>query len=167
MAHDVEPRLEISVERLNPGGTMEVRGVGFEFEETVLLELIGPDIEIPIGEVVADTEGSFLQIVSLPADVREGTYHLRAMTDDHEILSPPLSVQGIPVVSDEGEDEREDEDSLLAPMPTPAAARTAMPPAPLANSPQPASTGSPVVVLIGVIIIGAALAVGWRLWKRP
>ena len=63
-AHGDEPRLEISSDRLNPGGVIDVRGVDFEFEEVVTLALIGAEVEIPFGEVRADTEGIFLQIVT-------------------------------------------------------------------------------------------------------
>jgi hypothetical protein len=34
-AHGSEPRPEISLERLNPGGVVDVRGVDFESEELV------------------------------------------------------------------------------------------------------------------------------------
>lgn len=41
LAHGDEPRIEISVGRINPGGVIEVRGVDFEYEETATLALVG------------------------------------------------------------------------------------------------------------------------------
>ena len=116
LAHGTEPRLEIDVERLNPGGVIVVRGVDFEFEELISLSLIGQDVEISLGDITVDTEGVFTQIITLPVDLSEGFYNFRATTDDHEILSPQLTVWGSAVV--EGDEQRTDEDTLLAPMPT-------------------------------------------------
>ena len=118
LAHGDEPRLEISVEKLNPGGVIEVRGVDFELEELVALDLIGSDFELPLGEVTADVEGVFVQIVTLPMDLQEGTYNFRATTDDHDILSPSFLVWGMAVLEVEEEGQREEEDGLFAPMPT-------------------------------------------------
>ena len=165
-AHGDEPRLEISLERISPGGVVDVRGVDFEFEEIISLALIGPNYELSLGEVTADAEGVFLQTVALPTDLGEGNYQFRAITDDHEILSPTLAVQGSPIAGEEGGEPREDEDALLAPMPSSVPATLVPAAGPTANSAQPPSTGSPMVVLIGLIMVGAALAVGWRL-VRP
>jgi len=116
-AHGDEPRLEISLERINPGGVIEVRGVDFELEELVTLELVGPDVVIPLGEIVANVEGVFVQIVTLPVDLMAGMYSFRALTDDHVIKSPTFEVWGMAIL--EGDDgQREDEDGLLVPMPT-------------------------------------------------
>lgn len=167
MAHEFEPRLEISAERINPGGTLDVRGAGFEFEETVLLELIGPDIVIPVGEVLADTEGSFLQTVTLPADLGEGPYQFRAVTDDHELLSPTLIVQGVPLAAEEGEEPREDEDALLAPMPTSMPGAMPPPAGPTAASPKSTLTrSSPAGALIILAAILGVLVAGWSVLKR-
>ncbi len=118
-AHGAVPRLEINMERLNPGGVVEVRGVDFEFEELISLSLIGQEVEIPLGEITVDTEGVFNQIITLPVDLSEGSYNFRVTTDDHEVISPPLVVWGSPILSaEEGEGAREEEDGLLAPMPT-------------------------------------------------
>ena len=117
LAHGEEPRLEISLDRVNPGSVMEVRGVDFEPEEQIVLTLIGEGFEFPLGEIVANEEGIFLQVITLPADLREGEYRFRAITDDHEIASPTLVVFGTAVVEG-GEPLRDEDDPLLAPMPT-------------------------------------------------
>ncbi|HLA08493.1 MAG TPA: hypothetical protein VJ022_13685 [Anaerolineales bacterium] len=96
-AHGDEPRLEISPDRMNPGGVIDVRGVDFGAEELITLSLIRQDVEISLGETTADVEGVFIQIVTLPVDMAEGTYNFLAVTDDHKILSPNLTVQGPPI----------------------------------------------------------------------
>lgn len=162
LAHGEEPRLEITPERLPPGGTLELRGVGFEFEETVRLALLGAGLEIPLGEIVADTEGSFLQIVTVPAEIREGIYHVRAMTDDHDILSPVLTVQGSPLIYDEGGEPREQAESLLAPLPTnPSVVQTVVPQE--KSGVTPPRSGSPVLPLAAaaLVLIAVFTLVAW------
>ena len=119
-AHAEEPRLEISVDRILPGGIVDVRGVGFDYEDVVTLTLIGPQGELALGEVTADTEGVFLNIVSLPQDLPEGTYYFRGITTHHYTISPPITVQGSAIPAEgEGEEERwEEEDQLPFPIPT-------------------------------------------------
>ena len=118
-AHGGEPRLEISAERLIPGSLLEIRGVEFEFEEEVSLALIGTQYELPLSTVTADTDGIFLLTITLPADLIEGTYVIRATTDDHAVESAKLTVSGTPDLG--GGERSEQEDGLLSPMPTSAA----------------------------------------------
>src|SRR5215510_9435438 len=73
-AHGGEPRLEISVERMNPGGVIDLRGVDFEPAEVITLSLFNSQNSIPLGEVIADAEGIFLLNVALPVDLSEGIY---------------------------------------------------------------------------------------------
>jgi hypothetical protein len=118
-AHVGQPRLEISVERMNPGGIVDVRGVEFDYEEKVSLYLERTGIVIQLGEVVADLEGVFLHVVVLPVDLPEGVYNIRAVTSHHDVLSPALTVQGPAILSEGGgQGERDEDDGLLAPMPT-------------------------------------------------
>lgn len=116
-AHAGEPRLEISPDRINPGGVVDVRGVDFEPEELIILALVGNGAEFPLGEIVANEEGIFLQIITLPVDLLEGDYRFRATTDDHEIMSPVLTVFGM-AAAEGGEPLRDEDDPLFAPMPT-------------------------------------------------
>lgn len=119
-AHGDEPRLEINVERINLGGVAEVRGVDFEPEEAITLMLVNSGTAIPLGETTADIEGIFLQIVEIPVDLPEGTYNFLAITDDHNISSPEMLVQGPPVLTEGegGQGLRDEDDPLLASMPT-------------------------------------------------
>jgi hypothetical protein len=181
LAHGSEPRLEINVERINPGGVVDVRGVDFEPEELATLALTGPSSEISLGEVTADTEGIFLQIIALPSDLPEGIYMFRAVTDDHEISSPELMVAGAPILNEEGEGQREEEDLLLAPMPTTSTQQQIPVSGPTQDdasldagsvpaetiSPNPATDSSPYTILVAAIIaIIITLIVGERILRR-
>ena len=99
----------------------------------------------------------FTQIISLPSDLVEGIYTVRAATDDHEVISPPFTVWGTPIlVGEEGEGARDEEDGLLAPMPTipiPEAISTL--PHNSGQSVAAASSGSrPLLVLAALGVIG-------------
>jgi hypothetical protein len=85
LAHGSEPRLEISTERINPGGVLDVRGVDFDYEQSVTLYLERTGILIQLGELVTDLEGVFVQNVVLPVDLPEGVYNIRAVADHHEL----------------------------------------------------------------------------------
>jgi methionine-rich copper-binding protein CopC len=118
LAHGDEPRLEISAESLNPGDLLEIRGVDFEFEEAITLSFVGAQVEIPLGVVIADTEGVFQIGVTLPADLPPGTYTVHVRTDDHVVKSPVINVWGSADLGGGEEGPWEEGDGLLAPMPT-------------------------------------------------
>lgn len=117
-AHATTPRLEISLERVNPGGVFDLRGVGFDYEESVTLYLERPGIVVQLGNVSADTEGIFLHIAVLPVDLPEGVYNVRGVTSHHDVVSPALTVQSPAIIEGGGQGERDEDDGLLAPMPT-------------------------------------------------
>jgi hypothetical protein len=117
LAHGGEPRLEISMERLSPGGVVDVRGVEFDYEELVTLALIGSEKDIVVGEITTNVEGEFTHIAVLPSDLAEGTYYFRATTSHHWAISPPLTVWGIAYIEGGGQGPRDEDDGLLAPMP--------------------------------------------------
>jgi hypothetical protein len=156
-AHGDEPRLEISLERVNPGGVIDVRGVDFEFEEVVTLELVGSEAALPIGTTVADVEGVFVQIVSLPVDLSAGMYQFRATTDDHVIISPTFEVWGAPMADEGGEGERDEDDGLLAPMPTVAQNPSVMQAGVVQASETPEAPDSTFPWMIVVIAISAVI----------
>jgi hypothetical protein len=161
-AHGDEPRLEINAERIHPGGIIDVRGVGFELEELVSLSLIGEGLELPLGEIAADQEGIFLHTVALPADLAEGVYHFRAITDDHQIASPMLTVSGEPILSEGSEPLRDEEDGLLAPMPTFAPGVTptaaAQPAVRTSVEEQPVSQSNGIMLLLSIAAVLAVFA---------
>jgi len=160
-AHNTQPRVEISKESLNPGGIVDVRGVSFGMEESVTLTLIGSSAEIPFGEVISDAEGEFMHIAVLASDLAEGTYYFRATTSHHWVISPPLTVWGTAVVEGGGQGPRDEDDGLLAPMPTfaPAVATEAVPSAQVVET--SAFDWKPILLALGVLmLIGIVVALG-------
>src|SRR5512139_1813488 len=127
-AHGGEPRLEISSEAVRPGEMLEIRGVDFGPEQQVTLMLGSGLGAVPLGSVTADAEGTFLLAVALPDDLGEGIYVIHASSEDHTVDSPAFTVRGAAVSQDGGQDVREEEDGLLAAMPTyaPATGSTAV-----------------------------------------
>ena len=154
-AHNTQPRVEINMERLNPGGIVDVRGVSFGMEESVTLTLIGSSAEISFGEVLSDAEGEFMHIAVLPSDLVEGTYYFRATTSHHWVISAPLTVWGTAVAEGGGQGLRDDDDGLLAPMPTLAHAAATAPAPSLPLDPTPASASNRTIpTLIALTVLG-------------
>ena len=157
-AHGSEPRLEISADRLNPGAVLQVRGVDFEYEEEVAVALVNSTtaaLIISFGTIIADVEGAFTLNVTLPADLPEGVYVLRATTDDHETLSPPFTVWGTAILEQESNIGRDQSDVQFESLPTlqPGIAPT------VAEQTAPAAKTSSIQNLISIITI-FLLAVG-------
>lgn len=154
-AHGRTPRLEISAERMNPGGVLDIRGVEFDYEELVTLYMERQGIVVSLGEINADLEGIFIQTIVLPADLPAGEYTIRGVTEHHDVLSPIFSVQG-PAISNEGggQGPRDDDDGLLAPMPTlaPGVSSTPLPQTTTAERP---ASGRISTSLIASILLGA------------
>lgn len=169
-AHGDEPRLEISPEKLSPGAVLDVRGVDFEFEEQVALTLHGEQSEIPFGTILADVEGVFVLALTLPFDLPEGTYILRATTDDHTVESPQIAVSGAPIMEGGGQGERDEDDALLAPMPTyaPGVSSTPMPQAEAVASTEstPTRNSSNMFMLWGIAGVAILLVFAYIRIKR-
>lgn len=171
-AHAGEPRLEISVELINPGGVVDVRGVDFEREEAVTLMLVNAQTAISLGEIIADVEGVFLQTIVLPVELAEGTYNFLAITDDHNITSPDFTVQGSPILAEgQGEEERRDEEEpLLAPVPTypPGVVPGVAPGAtqPVAAELEYPGMNKPMIAITMIVLIMSVALFIFRLGKR-
>jgi len=168
LAHGGHPRLEINVERINPGGTLDVRGVEFDYEQTVTLYLERKGIVVQLGEVVTDLEGVFIHIVVLPTDLPEGIYNIRAVTSHHDVLSPALMIQGSPILGEGGgQGERDEDDGLLAPMPTfaPGVSSTPLPQTAALEPPLSKRNSTTLIysILVGVTIVAL---LGLRILKK-
>lgn len=161
-AHNKVPRVEISMERLHPGEVVDVRGVSFGMDDVVTLSLIGSAVDVSLGDVLANGEGDFTYIAVLPSDLGEGTYYFRAVTSHHYVLSPPLTVWGTAFMEGGGQGLRDEDDGLLAPIPTfPPALVTA--PVPQMPEAQPASARNPLILALAVLTaIGIAVGFGIR-----
>jgi len=117
-AHGGPSRLELSVEQINPGGTLEVRGINLASEQFIAITLSGVDAVIPLGTVVGDAHGDFTQAFVLPMELAEGVYIVRASISTGPVAEVALTVSG-PAIAVEGEGEqRAEEEPLLAPIPT-------------------------------------------------
>ena len=168
LAHTGRPRLEISVERMNPGGVLDVRGVEFDYEQSVTLYLERKGIVVPLGEVVTDLEGVFIYVAILPVDLPQGVYNIRAVTGHHDVLSPALTVQGSPILGEGGgQGERDEDDGLLAPMPTFAPGVSSTPlPQTTALEP-PVSKGSSTILIYSILLgMGIVALLGIRRLKK-
>lgn len=118
-AHGGPPRIELSAERINPGATIEVRGLGIDPEGQVILTLVGLGRDMPLGVAQSDQAGDFTQLVALPTTLPSGDYQIRATGANRVIVSASLVIVG---TADAGEEEgalRDEDDPLLAPMPLP------------------------------------------------
>jgi len=101
----------MNVDRINPGGVVDVRGIGFEYEEFVTLLLVGGGRESAVGEVTTDLAGEFKFTVVIPAESVEGSYYVLAKTAHHETTSVPFTIAGNALTeTDQG---RSREDGLL------------------------------------------------------
>jgi hypothetical protein len=156
LAHGGEPRLEISVERINPGGVVEVRGVDFDYEESVALSLMRSKIQIPLREVTADVEGIFIQTIVLPADLPAGEYNFLARTTHHLAMSPTITVWGAAIQDQEDNNIRDQSDVQLEPMLTvaPSVAATPLPQISASESESPKGIAT---ALIYSIVFGAGV----------
>ena len=167
-AHGGEPRLEISAERLNPGAVVNVRGVEFEYDDVVTLALIGTEGEIVLGETTANAEGEFTHIAVLPADLAEGVYYFRGTTIHHWVMSPPLTVWGTAIEEGGGQGPRDEDDGLLAPMPTfaPGVVPGGVSQAAAQPNPVPATASNRNLagfILIGLLVVGILIVSGLKL----
>jgi len=167
-AHGGHPRLEINIERINPGGVLDIRGVEFDYEQSVSLYLERKGIVVQLGEVVTDVDGIFVHSVVLPVDLPEGVYNVRAVTSHHDVLSPALTVQGSPILEEGGgQGERDEDDGLLAPMPTFAPGVSSTPlPQTTALEP-PASNGKSTILIYSILLgVGIVALLGIRVLKK-
>lgn len=159
VAHAGQPRLEVSPERVRPGASLTVRGVGFADEDTVVLNLIGAGGKVAVSTVTTDAEGGFTAVVLLPTRVAAGTHRVTGSSSDHEVRSPALTVAGPPVSTGQGEERRDEDEPLLAPLPVPEGA------APLGVAAEVADTSANTevtvaVIAVAVVLLGGAAAVG-------
>ena len=163
-AHNTVPRVEISMERLHPGEVVDVRGVSFGMDDSVNLSIIGTGVDISLGEILANAEGEFTHIAVLPTDLVEGTYYFRAVTSHHFVLSPPLTVWGTALMEGGEQGLRDEDDGLLAPMPTfPPAVATA----PIPHVAEvPAASNSNLIILSLVSLTVIIIAIGFGIRKR-
>ena len=113
-AHGGIPSLQLTADRINPGGSVELRG-DMTGDEPVDLSLqAGDGSTLALGRIETDWEGHFVTAVSIPADVAAGTYIVRVTSPFEEattrlvVAGPPLlpGAEGQPLGRDEALAER-------------------------------------------------------------
>jgi hypothetical protein len=158
LAHG-EARLEVSPEHLGPGAPLTIHGVGFSYDQELTLTLRRSGVQTPLGTVLADAEGAFELTIIIPVDLPKGAYQVYAVAHELEVISPVVTVQGVPVFAgDEGaQGGISEDDGLLAPMPTYAAGASSTPLPQAAALEPPASKGNSTTlitsILAGVVIL--------------
>jgi hypothetical protein len=155
-AHDGPPRIEVSAERLNPGATLEIRGINIAAEQPVTLALVGAGAEFALGTAVGDEHGDFKLAVGVPAEAAVGTYNVRAFAPNRVVVAVPLILAGSPI-SAEGSEQRDQDEPLLAPMPQLQDASRNQP-QPAISSQQPNASTAPAKASSAIAWWGAVLA---------
>jgi hypothetical protein len=168
LAHG-EARLEVSPERLSPGSPLTIHGAGFSYDQELTLTLRRSGVQTPLGTVLADAEGAFELTVIIPVDLPKGAYQVYAVAHELEVISPVVTIQGIPVVAgDEGaQGGISEDDGLLASMPTYAPGVSPTPLPQVAALEPPASKGSSTTLIYSIgagVVILALLSI--RILKR-
>ena len=162
-----DPRLEISADRLAPGMILQVRGVNLTREENIPILLVGIEGEFPLGLITSNEVGEFTQSFALPTELPEGTYRVLARnTSQVAVISAPLTIQGPAVMSDVEEGGIRDEDEpLLAPMPTAVKVPAAEP----INQAAGESWLNPTMIAIalGVLVLGTFSFILIRRSRQP
>jgi hypothetical protein len=160
-AHGGVPILQLAAERINPGGTLDVRG-DMTIEGPVELLLVAPAEAYvwSLGTVEADFEGHFRVFLAIPTDIPQGTYRVRARMESEEAATEVV-IAGLPVGGDEGQLPGQDEalagagaaDSPLASAGAPGEVTQAAP----VQSPEEPPNVILLAGVVGVAIISALL----------
>src|SRR5688572_17640607 len=78
-AHGGPPRLELAAKQASAGAPLELWGINLGADLPVTVSLIGGGVEYPLGTVICDGHGDFLQTFRLPSELAPGTYTVRAI----------------------------------------------------------------------------------------
>ncbi|MBA2381650.1 MAG: hypothetical protein H0V73_06035 [Chloroflexi bacterium] len=115
LAHG-ELTFQLGVERVQPGGTLEIRGdlgAGDQLEITLVAKSDGA--RRLIATIETAEEGHLHTFVTVPADVAVGDYLVEAAFE-LTVMRAPLTVAGPPIV-EEPDEQPGQEEGLLVPMP--------------------------------------------------
>lgn len=158
-AHGGVPTLQLQVDRINPGGSVELRG-DMTGDDPVELSLqAGDGSTLALGQIETDWEGHFVTAVIIPADVAAGTYIVR-VTSPFEEATTRIMVAGPPLLP-EAEGQPLGRDEALA---APGSVATAAAGQPATQWTPPPGADSTIRVIGAVIVVALvlvfALAVG-------
>lgn len=84
LAHTGEEGSGISVEpsQFAAGATVVLAGQGLEPNTERQINLVGPDVIVPFGNVTTDAEGMFAVTLTIPGHLPAGTYTFQAIGDE-------------------------------------------------------------------------------------
>ncbi len=77
-----------------PGDPITVTGAGLGASRQVEIRLVGQGLDLDLGELAAAADGDFEGTLTLPPDLRPGTYQLRAVGDGAEATQLTLLPAG-------------------------------------------------------------------------
>lgn len=117
-AHDGPPRVELGADRVPPGANLVVRGVNLVPDTFIEVELISVEAHYTLGAAQGDEHGDFTQGFIVPAEAVAGDYLVQVSVEHYDLASTPLVLAGAAVIEAEGEAQRDEDEPLLAPMPT-------------------------------------------------
>lgn len=164
-AHDGRTRLVVERGSVNPGGTIVVRGEDFDADDVVKVALVGGS-SLDLGDVMTDAEGHFEIGIVVPTDMAAGVYSLTAVVRGGPGATIEISVQGAPVVGEEGgQGGRDEDDPLLVALPEGWQQSLSSPNAgpPVASQDLTAGTSDAVPYvpggLVGLVVIALGLGV--------
>jgi hypothetical protein len=92
LAHG-EASISVSPTAVAPGGTVTLTGEELEAGENFTITLSGIAFERALGTVAVEEEG-FEQSFEIPDDAPPGTYRVRATSEEGEVLTTELTIQG-------------------------------------------------------------------------
>ena len=167
-AHE-ELLLQLSAERIQPGGTVEVRGdlgAGESFEVALIAQADGS--RRVIATIPAIEEGHFQSFVVVPADMPAGDYLIEVAVDLTAVRAP-LTIAGSPIGAEGGEGP-EQEEGLVQPLPSGFGGGRPASAFPGVEATEPDSTRvdrSSFVIAVALILVAAFLAGLRRRVRRP
>jgi len=160
--------LQLGTERIQPGGTVEVRGdlgTGERFEIALISKANGS--RQTLGTAPATEEGHLLVNVVIPATIATGDYLLEVGVDSIAMRAP-LTVAGQPIATEGGEGP-DRADSLIQPVAS--AGLAAPPPGRPATTPDRPRNASAVeaLAIVGAFALSAVIVLGGLRWamRRP
>ncbi len=110
-------QITLSVVQVSPGAKIEISGTHFEPDVLVTFVVVQGGRQTQLGTFHADDHGDFDTAVLLPYDLPFGEYEFRGINEKGEYAVAPLFIVPDPN-EEQGGEQREEEDPLLAPMPT-------------------------------------------------
>lgn len=160
LAQGGQPELTLSVDQVDPGGSLTVTGTDLGDLPEFFVSLVGPDEPIVLGLAEAKGNGDFTLTVTVPPDTPDGDYSISVTTAAEDVLSAPLQVgaasdsdagasdQG-PPASDDGAGE-----PVEAPVPSDVSAEAA-----------PLGAGVRALAFV-VLVAGSFVAAAWGFGAR-